>query len=67
MTSACLIDMIVDDKSNMQNIIPNKKRPKLTNNISDQNENSQNNQNGFNLKAEHDLKRIYPFLSVEVD
>ena len=63
MTSTCLFDMIVDDKSDLQNMIPSKKRMKIENTHGDLQESKIFN---INLKKEEDLKRIFPFLSVEV-
>ncbi len=64
MTSACLFDMIIDDKSNSQTIVPNLKRMRITNSLSDAFDKSPLN---FNLKKEDDLKRIFPFLNHEVN
>lgn len=63
MTSACLFDMIIDDKVNSQTIVPNIKRMKISNAFSDVFDKSSIN---INLKKEDDLKRIFPFLNHEV-
>jgi len=63
MTSACLFDMIIDDKANSQTIVPNLKRMRITNSLSDAFDKSPLN---INLKKEDDLKRIFPFLNHEV-
>jgi hypothetical protein len=63
MTSACLFDMNVDDKSDIQTINPSKKRVKIANSFNDSKESNHLN---INLKKEEDLKRIFPFLSAEL-
>lgn len=62
MTSACLFDMIIDDKNELASMIPSKKRIKIANST-DLNDNRMIN---INLKKEDDLKRIFPFLSSDV-
>ena len=62
MTSACLFDMIIDDKNELASMIPSKKRIKIANST-DLNDNLIIN---INLKKEDDHKRIFPFLSSDV-
>ena len=64
MSSACLFDMIIDDKTNVQTIIPGLKRTKISNSIHESKDNITIN---INLKKEGDLKKIFPFLSAEVN